>query len=217
MSHFNPPPSPVSGSPTASQCSAFASFTQRVRVSARQLAELGEDAISGLIDLTSLRLVRYATTITRNQHDAEDAVQAAIVKVAAQPGRLHQCEDPWAFLLRMVRNESLVILRRRPRWNLFGDLCDLLTRCRVDELEREESYRAIWRAMRSLPTQQSEVVVLKIWEEMTFAEIAAVLEITPSTAASRYRYAVAKLSDRLSGELGEAAHFNGQERGRSHA
>lgn len=177
------------------------SFSQRVRVVARQLAELGDDAISGLIDLTSLRLVRFATTITRNQHDAEDAVQTAIVKIAAQPGRLHQCEDPWAFLLRMVRNESLVILRRRPRWNLLGDVCDLLTRCRVDELEREESYREIWRAMRSLPTQQSEVVVLKIWEEMTFAEIANVLEITPSTAASRYRYAVAKLSDRLSGEL----------------
>lgn len=216
MNHSNPPPSvrssaaagqPMPGSASgfrsyqADDSSASSSFSQRVRVVACQLAELGDDAISGLIDLTSLRLVRFATTITRNQHDAEDAVQTAIVKIAAQPGRLHQCEDPWAFLLRMVRNESLVILRRRPRWNLLGDVCDLLTRCRVDELEREESYREIWRAMRSLPTQQSEVVVLKIWEEMTFAEIANVLEITPSTAASRYRYAVAKLSDRLSSEL----------------
>ncbi len=184
MSHPTAPPS-------------AAAFSQRVRTSARQLAELGEDAISGLIDLTSLRLVRFATTLTRNQHDAEDAVQATLVKIAAQPGRLHQCTDPWAYLLRMVRNESLVILRRRPRWNLIGDLCDLLTRCRVDELEREESYRAIWKALRTLPTEQSEVVVLKIWEEMTFADIAGVLEISPSTAASRYRYAIAKLNGQL--------------------
>ncbi|MCM2371530.1 RNA polymerase sigma factor [Aporhodopirellula aestuarii] len=192
MSHSNPPPH-------------AAAFSDRVRTSARQLAELGEDAISGLIDLTSLRLVRFATTITRNQHDAEDAVQATLVKIAAQPGRLHQCADPWAFLLQMARNESLLILRRRPRWNLIGDLCDLLTRCRVDELEREESYREIWRAIRTLPTQQSEVVVLKIWESMTFAEIAGVLEISPSTAASRYRYAIAKLNSQLRGKIESSA------------
>ncbi len=226
MSHSNPPPFSRSSTPgsclsansrsAAVDASTPPSFSQRVRVSARQLADLGDDAISGLIDLTSLRLVRFATTITRNQHDAEDAVQAAIVKVASQPGRLHQCDDPWAFLLRMVRNESLIILRRRPRWNLLGDVCDLLTRCRVDELEREESYRAIWRAMRSLPTQQSEVVVLKIWEEMTFAEIADVLDITPSTAASRYRYAVVKLSDRLRLELDDTTGEAHSERGQQH-
>ncbi|MFG0289233.1 MAG: RNA polymerase sigma factor [Rhodopirellula sp. JB044] len=184
MNQFAPPPSGVT-------------FSQRVRTSARQLAELGDDSISGLIDLTSLRLVRFATTLTRNQHDAEDAVQATLVKIAAHPKRLHQCTDPWAYLLRMVRNESMLIMRRRPRWSLIGDVCDLLTRCRVDELEREESYREIWRAMRKLPTQQSEVVVLKIWEEMTFAEIAGVLDISPSTAASRYRYAIAKLNCQL--------------------
>jgi len=189
MSHFLPPSSDA------------ATFSNRVRVCARHLAELGDDAICGLIDLTSMRLVRFAATITRNQHDAEDAVQTAIIKIAATPARLHQCDDPWAYLLRMVRNESLVILRRKPRWSLLGGLCDLLTQCRVDELEREESYRAIWQALRTLPTEQSEVVVLKIWEEMTFAEIAGVLEITPSTAASRYRYAMVKLADRLSDEL----------------
>lgn len=188
MSDFPPPPMSVS-------------FSERVAVCARHLSELGDDAISGLVDLTSLRLLRFAATITRNQHDAEDAVQTVLIKIAGKPARLNQCDDPWAYLLRMVRNESLLILRRKPRWSLIGGLCDLLTQCGVDELEREESYRAVWQALRTLPTQQSEVVVLKIWEQMTFAEIAAVLEITPSTAASRYRYAMAKLADHLSREL----------------
>ena len=39
--------------------------------------------------------------------------------------------------------------------------------------------------------------MLKIWEEMTFAQIAAVLEESPNTVASRYQYAMAKLSKRL--------------------
>lgn len=176
---------------------AVSEFKNAVRNRADNLARLGEDAISGLIDLTSQRLVRFATTITRNQHDAEDALQAALIQVACQPKRLAQCDDPWSYLLRMVRNESLLIGRRKPRWSLMDGICDLLTHRRVDEIEQEEQYREVWLAMRKLPTEQSEVVVLKIWEDMTFAEIAIVLEISPSTAASRYRYAKQKLAHHL--------------------
>ena len=51
-------------------------FTDRVRLYAQRIGESSAAALAGLYDLTSQRLVRYATTITRNQHDAEDAVQA---------------------------------------------------------------------------------------------------------------------------------------------
>lgn len=181
-------------------------FSHRVQFCAGNLAERGEDAISGLIDLTSQRLVRFATTITRNQHDAEDAVQAVLIKIGNDPPRLQQTENPWAYLLKMTRNESLLIARQKKRWSCFSNLCDLLTQCRVDELEREETYREIWKAMRRLPSSQSEVVVLKIWEEMTFAEIAEVLELSPSTVASRYRYATAKLATLLRHKVGEFHH-----------
>jgi RNA polymerase sigma-70 factor (ECF subfamily) len=62
---------------------------------------------------------------------------------------------------------------------------------------------AAWRqksvaaSLESLPLEQKAVVVLKVWEEMTFAEIAVVLDISPNTAASRYRYALDKLRDAL--------------------
>ena len=172
-------------------------FTERVRICAKRLSESGAAALSGLYDLTSQRLLRYAVTITRNQHDAEDAVQAVLVKVSEQPDSLLQCDRPWPYLLRMVRNESLVILRRRKGWSQILNLSDLVTRRSVDELQREETHRAVWSALRDLPSKQSEVVVLKIWEEMTFAEIAHVLDITDSTAASRYRYALEKLTIKL--------------------
>jgi RNA polymerase sigma-70 factor (ECF subfamily) len=48
--------------------------------------------------------------------------------------------------------------------------------------------------LQKLPPAQSEVVVLKIWEGMTFAEIGEVLGESPNTAASRYRYALQKLT-----------------------
>ncbi len=164
-----------------------------------QLNETGVAALAGLFDLTSMRLVRLAVTITRNQDDAEDAVQSALVRVADHPCRLKNAEEPWNYLLRMVRNEALMILRRRKRSLRLSSLLDLRTRVDVDEAEQQETFRAVWSALRKLPVQQSEVVVLKIWEELTFAQIGEVLEIAPSTAASRYRYGLEKLSRKLAG------------------
>jgi RNA polymerase sigma-70 factor (ECF subfamily) len=180
------------------------SFSEQVRLFANRIAESSAAALSGLFDLTAQRLVRYATTITRNQHDAEDAVQTTLVKVAGEPQLLCRSRQPWSYLLRMVRNESLLILRRKQRWSLVSNVTDLLSRRMVDELDQEDTHQAVWAALRTLPTDQSEVVVLKIWEEMTFTQIAEILEISPSTAASRYRYAIGKLTQKLA--VGDTEH-----------
>jgi RNA polymerase sigma-70 factor, ECF subfamily len=185
---------------------AKSTFSDEVKACAVRMAESGVAALAGLFDLTSQRLVRYAATITRNQHDAEDAVQAALVQVARQQYRFCQLDHPWSYLLRMARNEALVIVRRKRRWSLVANLSDLLTRRLVDEVEREDSYRAVWSALRSLPTEQAEVVVLKIWEDMTFGQIGDVLEVSAHTVASRYRYAMKKLSGKLSPSIMEAVH-----------
>ncbi|MEZ6149916.1 MAG: sigma-70 family RNA polymerase sigma factor [Pirellulaceae bacterium] len=169
-------------------------FTTQVQQCADRLSELGVAALSGLFDLTSTRLVRLAVTITRNQHDAEDAVQSVLARVASAPRLLSRADEPWHYLLRMVRNESLVILRRRRRTLTLVGLTDLLTRTSVDQAEQEESFRAVWLALRRLPVRQSEVVVLKVWEGLTFAQIGDVLAVSPATATSRYRYALEKLS-----------------------
>lgn len=181
-------------------------FHDRLNTCVERLAESGVAALGGLFDLTSQRLVRYAIAITTNQHDAEDAVQAALVQVAKSPRRLATCQRPWPYLLCMVRNEALQIARRKKRWTLLANLTDLLTRRSVDEIELEESYRAVWMALRALPTAQAEVVVLKMWEDMTFAEIAEVLGVSPFTAASRYRYAMEKLKRTLQPLAEELAH-----------
>lgn len=154
-------------------------------------------ALGALFDLTSPRLVRLAAAITGNQHDAEDAVQAALVRVAARPELLAGAQSPWAYLLKMVRNEALLDFRRQKRVSTTSELGQLATYCRVDEAEQEETYQAVWHALRKLPAEQAEVVVLKIWESLTFQQVSEVLGISPNTAASRFQYAMAKLSQKL--------------------
>ena len=52
-------------------------------------------------------------------------------------------------------------------------------------------------ALADLPDDQRAVIALKIDGGLTFAQIAAVLEVSINTAASRYRYALGKLRQRL--------------------
>lgn len=174
-------------------------FHESLVASIHELAQDGVSAMGGFYDLTSHRLVRYATTLTRHQHDAEDAVQSALVKVAVRAERLASIERPWPYLLRVVRNEALQIIRRQKRVTLRENLSDLRTPKLVDAVEQEETHRAVWIAMRDIPPVQAEVIALKIWESMTFAEIANVLDVSPNTAASRYRYGLEKLNHALIG------------------
>jgi len=53
------------------------------------------------------------------------------------------------------------------------------------------------RALEALPAEQREVLALKVDGELTFEEIGGLLNVSPNTAASRYRYALEKLRDAL--------------------
>ncbi|MFN7626305.1 MAG: RNA polymerase sigma factor, partial [Pirellula sp.] len=93
------------------------SYSENVRACAIRITESGAAALGGLYDLTAARLVRFAATITRNQHDAEDAVSSALLKVLSHASSLVESRSPWPYLLQMVRNESLLVLRRKRRWS----------------------------------------------------------------------------------------------------
>lgn len=178
-------------------------FPFRVKTCATALARRGVSALSELFDLVAPRSVRYAQALTRNQHDAEDALQAAFVRVALYPRGLAEANHPWAYLLRIVRNEALKITQKRRD----DEWLSQATETWVEDAPIDfEARQLVQRSLEKLPPSQSEVVVLKIWEGMTFAEIADVLGESPNTAASRYRYALQKLSQYLQPLAEEVRH-----------
>jgi RNA polymerase sigma-70 factor (ECF subfamily) len=125
----------------------------------------------------------------------QDALHRPLT-VARKPKQLANADKPWAYLVRVVRNEALkVIGRRKP----IASLASLLQAWRPVEcpLEQQESREKVQEAVAKLPAEQAEVVVLKIWEQFTFAEIAGLINESPNTAASRYRYALEKLARHL--------------------
>ena len=158
-----------------------------------------------LYDLAAPRLLRYAVTLTRNRDDAEDILQTAFVQVARCPERLADADHPWPYLLRIVRNAALRLLRKRESQTSVKHRAEVSQR---NSFEHQEIAEAVRHAIDQLPPLQAEVVGLKIWENMTFAQIGAVLGVSPNTAASRYQYALEKLTPLLQPEYAEVLHVS---------
>jgi RNA polymerase sigma-70 factor (ECF subfamily) len=171
-------------------------FANQVRRCALDLAQHGVSALGGLYDLTADRLVRYTCVITRNQEDAEDAMQAAMVRIANKPGNLASARTPWPYFVRVARNEALKIVQKRRSNRSLSVLFEPAAK-EAHEAEEDDNRAFIRRAIARLPKKQAEVVVLKVWENLTFSEVAEVLDESPNTIASRYRYALQKLTEVL--------------------
>jgi RNA polymerase sigma-70 factor (ECF subfamily) len=140
-------------------------------------------------------LLLFARQWTRSAADAEDIVQEAFVKFWR---RNHQITNR-ALLYATVRSIALDFIRRDKRRArreafVFAEADPAIE----PQFEREdEAQSALAAAVSCLPQDQREVLVLKIWNELTFNEIAGALGISQNTAASRYRYALANLKKSL--------------------
>ena len=140
-------------------------------------------------------LVLFARQWTRSSADAEDIVQETFVRFWRKQ---HDIANR-GLLYATVRSIALDFLRRDSRRARRESAAVSETEQMVQPMfeVEDESQRALVAALDLLPNEQREVLVMKIWNELTFAEIASALEISQNTAASRYRYALAGLKKNL--------------------
>lgn len=145
------------------------------------------------------KLLLCARQWTRSAADAEDVVQEAFVRYWRHQRQLPG--EAMALLVTSVRRAAFDLARRESRRTAREEhAVDSREPFSVQfetPLEGDERRAAIEDAMRRLPLAQREVLVLKIWGELTFDQIGRELDVSPNTAASRYRYALAALRQEL--------------------
>ncbi len=135
-------------------------------------------------------LVRLAFGLTGDRWMAEDLAQTALAKAYVAWRRVSRADDPDAYLRRILVNASNRRFRRRRVTEQPGDPPETA----VDgpaELVSERA--ALLAALRQLPPRQRAVVVLRYWEDLTDAQIAASLGCSPGTVRSQLSRALAKL------------------------
>lgn len=154
------------------------------------------DALERLYDAHGAAMYRHALMVLADPGAAEDAVQQVFVKLAARRGLSQDVRDPRGYLRTAVRNACYEILRRSKRPQPLPDSGPILVPAR-DTLADEDERREVEQALRLLPPDQREVVHMKVYEQMTFQQIADACGVSINTAASRYRLAMEKLRVRL--------------------
>jgi RNA polymerase sigma-70 factor (ECF subfamily) len=158
------------------------------------------DSWSVWLDEHGGALLLLARNWVASHADAEDIVQEAFMRFWRSRASV---EEPVAYLYACVRHCAQDWQRGRQR-RQHRELA--VARPEADSLfvapvEQNERRLAIEAALRELPTNQAEVLVMKIWGGLSFPQIAAALEIPSNTAASRYRYALSKLREQLRAEV----------------
>ncbi len=138
------------------------------------------------------RLKLIARQWTRSDADADDVVQEAFVRFWKH--QRHMPGNPNALVVISIRRAALDLLRRSDRRTAREKAVAADTETvSWFEPEADPRLQSLAESLELLPAEQREVVVLKIWGELTFDEIGEQLSISPNTAASRWRYAMESL------------------------
>jgi RNA polymerase sigma-70 factor (ECF subfamily) len=139
------------------------------------------------------KFLLFARQKARFEADAQDLVQEAVLEAM---GRVeHSTPPPIALVMATIHRRAIDLARCTDRRAVRElKVHEGKPEAWFDqEVERREQSQLIQSAMSQLPDIYREVVTLKVWGELTFAEIASTLGIPANTAASRYRYGLEEL------------------------
>jgi len=162
-----------------------------------RLARGEQAAFAELYDACADRLYPFLVTMLGSRSDADDALQETFVRLARNRAKLARLDNLTAYLFTVARNEALRLLERRERLRLQSGNQELTEGAAQSDSPDTESLAALAAAIARLPNEQREIVELKTSGQLTFREIAEVLDVPQGTVATRYRAALARLKEQL--------------------
>jgi RNA polymerase sigma-70 factor (ECF subfamily) len=132
------------------------------------------------------RLRRYARALTRDPARADDLVQSCLVRAIAKEHLWEPGTDLRAWLFTILHNQNVNEIRRSAREGVVvavEDVAPVLTV--APRAGASLQLRDLERAIRLLPEEQRQVILLVGLEGMRYEEVAAVLDIPIGTVRSR--------------------------------
>lgn len=145
-------------------------------------------------------LRRFLVAVLRDAQLAADVLQTTFAKLMEQGGRTRR-ESRKAWLFQVAYREALAVRRREGVGDQVRQHVAWSHPAEVPSAEepllRRETIEVVRDALEELPAEQRRIVRMRIYEEKTFAEIAAELQIPLGTALARMHAALAKLRKRL--------------------
>ncbi len=154
-------------------------------------------ALDGIYDQYAGRIYHYVLTMVGLQTDAEDVLQGLFLKLMRMGDKMRQIEDIKNYLLVSARNEALRLIGKKKSLRQVKEDYAKIALVEAGPDTSIEEAAAVNHALKHLPVEQREVVMLKVYQELSFKEIGELIGVSLDTAASRYRYAMDKLKAEL--------------------
>ena len=129
-------------------------------------------ALEETVRIYSDALVRFACCYVKNSATAEDIMEDAFVTLLLKRKIFHEEEQLRAYLYKTVRTKSIDYLRRQKRLASLSDYTDALIgeRTEYNVLQREQSL-AVRQAMKKLPAQYKETLLLSYFNGLDIQEL----------------------------------------------
>ncbi len=155
------------------------------------------DAFAALYEEMSRPMYTVACRILHNRSDAEDVVQDVFLKMLktddfAAVGNIR------AYILQMVRNEALMLLRKRSKEDLVEEVSAEQDTAWQGVSARED-VAAITSAIERLKDDERDIFTFHVNGELGFEEIAGIMNMSLSAVYRRYQKALKKLRKMLNG------------------
>ncbi|MFV2074264.1 MAG: RNA polymerase sigma factor, partial [Thermoanaerobaculales bacterium] len=163
----------------------------RLRALSHELTTDRRRALEAIWDLLADDLYSFALWRSGHIDEAKDAVQDVFVRLARSPDCLTRVRNPRTYLMRMVHNAAVDIMKKNGRTEPLDEGVQFAV-VDLDAAEALDAAKAATLLFRLSPPQR-EAVCLRHFAEMSFREIAAACSIPVFTAASRYRLGIKKL------------------------
>jgi len=138
-------------------------------------------------------LLRFGHALTGNPHAAADLVQDALERTMIAWPRVEKQGDPEGYVRRIMVNRNISIWRRHRRETLVLEIPEDPGRRGASHDEPMIRDAALWERIKTLPPRQRTVIVLRYYEDMSEAQIAAIMGSSVGTVKSQASRALAAL------------------------
>ncbi len=167
-----------------------------------------ENVIAQLLDEHKDKLYYAAYLLVRDRYLAEDIFQEACIKVLRSMRKGNYAEEgkfvPW--VARIVRNLCIDHIRQAKKKTKVtlpegGDIFDLIDNGNKNQEEKminSHAHKTVRAVLGEIPFEQREVVVMRIYGDLSFKEIARLTNSSINTVLGRMRYGLLNMKKMIS-------------------
>ncbi|RLA85323.1 MAG: hypothetical protein DRG31_03310 [Deltaproteobacteria bacterium] len=138
-------------------------------------------------------LYGFLVRLMGNPEEAKEAMQTAVLKAWEARDGLKERSRFRAWLFRIAANVAADMMRRKERFTEMGDL----PTTDADPLILEEERSRLQRAIGELPERQRMALLLKVYGELKYSEIARAMDLTEGAVKAHIHHALRKLKEAL--------------------